>query len=42
MLLWDPEYLTAVNARKRTIICWEKQSEDKGKKRIAEDLGMMK
>lgn len=41
MLLLDPEYLTAVNARKRIIMCWENQSEEKGRKRIVMDLWML-
>lgn len=41
MLLLDPEHLTAVNARKRIIMCWETESEEMGRKRIVMDLWML-
>jgi protein prenyltransferase alpha subunit repeat containing protein 1 len=38
LLLMMPEHLAAVNARKRIIMDWEKQSQEKGRKRIIMDL----
>lgn len=41
LLLMMPEHLTAVNARKRIIMGWEKQSEEKGRKRTVMDLWLL-
>jgi protein prenyltransferase alpha subunit repeat containing protein 1 len=41
ILLLAPEYLTAVNARKRVIMAWEKESEEKGTQRIVMELWML-
>lgn len=41
LLLMMPEHLTAVNARKRIIMGWESQSQEKGRKRIIMDLWML-
>jgi protein prenyltransferase alpha subunit repeat containing protein 1 len=41
LLLMMPEHLTAVNARKRIIMAWEKQSESKGRKRMVMDLWLL-
>jgi len=41
LLLMMPEHLTAVNARKRIIMGWESQSQEKGRKRIIMDLWMI-
>lgn len=38
LILMMPEHLTAVNARKRVIMGWESQSQEKGRKRIVMDL----
>ncbi len=41
LLLMMPEHLTAVNARKRIIMVWESQSQEKGRKRIIMDLWIL-